>query len=249
MKKTIIALFALTGAAYGATLDLHGTTFKTPDTITGFQGNSGYQSSNYLITEYTYGNLGTNPQVGGLHITGDGCFRLNGTWNNLSINYLYIESSDAVIADGLSGGIPANTALGWANTTSAMVTVNNNGWVDINNSFDRINVNSMQNGSIYLNTNGALTLGDGNSLQNGVTVYATITDTANERTLVTGKDLSNWAGNVILQNADGTEYNAGEYTWEATATGLQIIKAVPEPTTATLSLLALAGLAVRRRRK
>ena len=42
------------------------------------------------------------------------------------------------------------------------------------------------------------------------------------------------------------------YTFDPNVSSLKVVKSalmVPEPTTATLSLLALAGLAVRRRRK
>ena len=44
-------------------------------------------------------------------------------------------------------------------------------------------------------------------------------------------------------------YYSGVTVGEAKTLGINGIKTIPEPTTATLSLLALAGLAARRRRK
>ena len=58
-------------------------------------------------------------------------------------------------------------------------------------------------------------------------------------------DVANWGGAVY--NIGGVDYAA---SLQNTGTALSVhFQAIPEPTTATLSLLALAGLAARRRRK
>ncbi len=64
---------------------------------------------------------------------------------------------------------------------------------------------------------------------------------------ITTLALGGWAGNSDNDKAAGTISSLAIYSGAMTAD--EIAAAVPEPTTATLSLLALAGLAARRRRK
>lgn len=247
MKKTIITLLALCGVAVAedVSITLHGVVFSTPTTLGRFHNNSNYATSNYLIDGNAYGNLGNSPDVGGLYITDGSQFRTNGSYGNISVNYLYLEADDATIVHNLANNVTGT--IGWANNVpDTKVVIKNGGWVDINNAFSRIDVSQMTtSGSIYLNTNGSLTLNS--IIDSDVTVYATITENAVERTLVSG-DYEGWDGSVVLQDINGNIYNGGNFSWEATSEGLKIV-AVPEPTTATLSLLALAGLAARRRRK
>ncbi|MBR5876834.1 MAG: PEP-CTERM sorting domain-containing protein [Akkermansia sp.] len=244
MKKRLILFLAVSGLAMGESITLHGVTFTTPSTLGGFHKNTNYSTGNFVIDGAAYGNLGNNPTVGGLYITDGSSFRVNGSNNNIVLTYLYMESDDAVISDYWSGG---NTGtIGWGNSTSAKIQIKDNGWLDINTSLSRVDVSKMVNGgSIYLNTNGSLTLSK--AIDTDVTVYATITDSATERTLISA-NFEGWTGNVVLLDEQGNVYKSGNYDWEATSAGLMIVS-IPEPTTATLSLLALAGLAARRRRK
>ena len=58
--------------------------------------------------------------------------------------------------------------------------------------------------------------------------------------------------NMILPKGDGIVWNTAYNQWSGqnmAAVTFNAAPAVPEPTTATLSLLALAGLAARRRRR
>ena len=68
-------------------------------------------------------------------------------------------------------------------------------------------------------------------------------NTENKLTEEDEKDLSTWFSNVQA----GTYY----LSYDATSGKVyaEMVATVPEPTTATLSLLALCGLAMRRRRK
>ena len=59
-------------------------------------------------------------------------------------------------------------------------------------------------------------------------------------------------GNMLIGGHVGNNYGAdpkSAWNMDVTVSSLTMYKLVPEPTTATLSLLALAGLAARRRRK
>lgn len=55
--------------------------------------------------------------------------------------------------------------------------------------------------------------------------------------------------NTNLPKGDGIVWNTDYNQWSGQNMAVVTFNAVPEPTTATLSLLALAGLAARRRRK
>ena len=248
MKKTIIALMALTGIAMGD-ITLHGVTFVTASNNGAYHNWSNLETTNWqLLTSgsQTYGNKLT---IGGLYIDENSGLKVNSGSNDVSLNYLYI---DPIIKFATTTAGAVNSVNWSGNGANASLNIMDGGWVDIDNYATRIDLKSMTTGAVYLNTAGALTLksnGTSYTLSDGVAIYATITDTANVRTLLTG-DFSNWNGNVYLMSEDNTAYTAGAYTWEATSTGLQIVVApVPEPTTATLSLLALAGLAARRRRR
>jgi len=232
-------------------IELHGITFSTP-TATGLQNQAGVADANLYLTGGTlYWSNELNRSYSGLYVASDGALRINNTSDAITVNYLYLASNVTI-------GASKNQAVGdvtwnWnlTNASRIQIKATNGGWVDINNDYNaRIDLSSMESGAVYLNTAGALTLsslGNAYTLNNGVNVYATITETANVRTLLSG-DFSNWNGTVHLMTADNAAYNGTEYTWKATAQGLEIV-AVPEPTTATLSLLALCGLAARRRRK
>ena len=249
MKKTILSLLVMAGVAMGD-ITLHGVTFVTASNTGPYHEWDNLGTTNWQLLASgspTYGNKQT---IGGLYIAENSGFKINLQGNDVSLNYLYIDSV-IKFATKTAGAV---NSINWSNNiANASLNIKNGGWVDINNNYaTRIDLKDMNTGEVYLNTAGALTLkrnGNSYTLSDGVAIYATITDTANERTLLTG-DFSNWNGNVYLMNEDNTAYSGTAYTWKATEAGLQIVAApIPEPTTATLSLLALAGLAVRRRRK
>lgn len=251
MKKTLITLLALCGVVAAADIELHGITFSEP-TATGLMNQTNVADANLYLTGGTlYWSDQYNRSYSGLYVASDGALRINNTAEKITVNYLYLASNVTIGAGKAQtvGDVTWNWTL--TNASCIQIQATNGGWVDINNDYNaRIDLSSMESGAVYLNTAGALTLsssGNDYTLNNGVNVYATITETANVRTLLSG-DFSNWNGTVHLMTADNVAYNGTEYTWKATAQGLEIVL-VPEPTTATLSLLALAGLAARRRRK
>lgn len=253
MKKTLFTLFALAGVAVAdspaSSITLHGVVFTAPSgnpLHSAFPSNAAAAAADVYLTGLSYyTNNSKGTAYDGIYLANDAGLKFNHS-SSVAVNHLYL-GSDIKIKAGTKDSVGQ---LNWSGQSDALklnIGSAADAWVDINANYGTaINVSNMSGGALYLNTAGALTLGA--ALNEGVTVYATITDTANERTLLAA-DFSNWNGNVILQNEDGTAYNAGAYTWKATETGLKITKAVPEPATATLSLLALAGLAARRRRK
>lgn len=252
MKKTIIALIALSGMAVAedasvSSVTLHDVTFTAPSAVAlhnAFADADAAKAADIYLTGSSYY---TNKSMGlvynGLYIANDAGMKFNHS-ENVTVNHLYI-GSDIKMRDSTNNVIGA---INWSDTNAPKLKIGSGSgtWVDINADYGTvIDLSAMTSGAVYLNTAGALTLST--ALNSNVTVYATISDTLSMRTLLQA-DFSDWGGNVILQNADGTTYNGGAYIWEATATGLNIMS-IPEPTTATLSLFALISLAARRRRK
>ncbi len=143
----------------------------------------------------------------------------------------YFNGSDGRVADiGTQGSISPGSDFAVFTLTSAVV--------DGVNTF-----------TVYMN---------GTQVAQGSTSATTGTDNSNCETLMTSTlsrlTLGGWSGNSnsgnIAFDIDHLAIHDGALSaTEAQALYADWSKAVPEPTTATLSLLALAGLAARRRRK
>lgn len=162
------------------------------------------------------------------------------------------------IADG--GWVDINRDYGnnisLKNMTSGTVYLNTHG------SLDLTDIETPKSDVATLSTEADLVF-EPYTLADGVDIVAELEDLETPRLLVTG-DLSNWKGTLTLSyGVDKIVYKGGEVT-ESTGVlkgyGIDLsnkeggsyvglTSAVPEPTTATLSLLALAGLCVRRRRR
>lgn len=121
-----------------------------------------------------------------------------------------------------------------------------------------LNANILFTQEAILRMEGALTMGSSISLTTGMTLDLSdhmLTDLYNGEyvTLFTGVDALSVDNEAI---AAGTVVNAtdiftglnNEYTYYMSYDGSNMSLSIPEPTTATLSLLALAALAARRRR-
>lgn len=276
MKKTIIALMALSSIAMAADVTAHGITFTTTDLSKGIQTWTDRAANNYYITGgVSWGNGNGGYDFGGLYVDDQGGMKFNALNYDFNVKYLYLTSGVQI---GASTGDTVGQ-INWSNNNGANFVMINGGWVDINANYgDKIDTSGMTTGSIYLNTAGALTLPEDGVLGNGVTVFATLDLYADAivqatgigivtRTLMTG-DFSNWTGALTLNSHNitqglvemssdefGSGYmngftsaDVGKYYITKSDTGLSINYIVPEPATATLSLLALAGLAARRRR-
>lgn len=267
MKKTIIALLALGGIAMGA--DVGSSTFSgsndyeagtrygkltlTEDMTTGSNTNS--------LSSITFSpavDIISSNSVDNRYFAGDYTVSL---WVETAS-----LSSDQVLF-GYCGSWSANdtgyNGVTW-DADSQALTIGRGQWVSASNTFTYLGSgNSSTTGSLssYLSTGTGLT---------NITLAVKVTDTSwgHQRAdvWVNGTKVqqlasyygdmktttANWKGvQYFVEN--GTKYGTISITNEylTTAEGIASLAGatIPEPTTATLSLLALAGLAARRRRK
>ncbi len=143
-----------------------------------------------------------------------------------------------VTLTGNDNGIYAGTKLHFADISTSQFAYSDRVW---------------KQGTV--NVTGSITLSDINYSRTFITV-------ANMQQADGGWDFSNFSvtdanGNSLTYASDAENIGKAGYFWVEESAFKQgasykatlVAKAIPEPTTATLSLLALAGLAARRRRK
>ena len=259
MKKTIITLLALSASVYGATVGPVDTTDSTLKTYFNFEtGNSQTAGSmsgwNEKLTWNEDGQYGTTSQSHTMYA------------ENLSLNL------------GNSGGLTVSFDIKNLTREGTVLTISNgavgDGWKALLLS---INKNEETQGYTLTSTVGTLTLSAniGNLTDwTTVTVVATTVDktygseTCNVDLYVDGTlanaTTSPWGAHNFVRdglnkvqmgywgNGDNSGYadfdNVLIYGRAMSASEIKGL-VIPEPATATLSLLALAGLAARRRRK
>ena len=118
---------------------------------------------------------------------------------------------------------------------------------------------TLNGGTIIFEENAKLTLVDGAELNLTNTVIEVLVSeetlaglkdgSSDPVTLFETQDVTTDLKGITVNFTDGTNDLTAKVEGTADGTGVVITTIVPEPTTATLSLLALAGLAARRRRK
>ena len=255
MKKTIIILLTLTGVASAA--DVQYVDFSGEGTV-----NAGTTIGNITLSEdMTYGSpsqwydqFGTTPSVnitGGNFYAGDYTLSLwvdtnslSTTGNTLLFAYSGSTSSNAQGYNGIMwNGADQTITMGRGNFTANNMNI---AWDSTNYS-----------------TSSALTLGEGlvnltfavsnNGGNHTADIYINGVKTTTLDAYV-AKMNGGGAGTQMKYHLNtGVDYGTIGLTNEKLTTAEQVIEfaspTVPEPTTATLSLLALAGLAARRRRK
>lgn len=212
MKKTIIALMALSGLALGGvetlTLDFGNTlpadSTEGPLLFTDWEGIKfdGSQTDNL---SYVTDGVGATNLVGNFLLNNDNkyvqySFTLQ---NNTTEEIILSNISFGVFAASAGGGVQGSDRTGVYNLTVGETTYGPQ----------------------------SLTLGLGGAIATASFDFSEITIDAGDSVEVS----LNW-------KRTGGQYYTGLANMSVTAV-------VPEPTTATLSLLALAGLAARRRRK
>ena len=244
MKKTLIALMALTGAAFAGTgtITLNGTTANSPIIAT---------------SELTLANLTTITSVANtnkalLGITLDGGVNnetgqenddLNwsasvGSWSGTCELRIYNKQGGEAISGNSAGSFTYNIDGG---STSTL------------NMKDYFSLKNAVKGAItfaYAGTHATQTA------EGTAVVLSVLYEDGTIKSLYginTGYKYSNNTPIAITYNTDllGTPVVTTNVDWSASSlvAAHSDLLLVPEPTTATLSLLALAGLCARRRRK
>jgi hypothetical protein len=240
MKKTIIALMALAGVASADTInplsDAEGWSYSTGRTgrgnwtltegaLTLTNCNWGQSSAAYDFAESMTGNWDLNATVD--RYDGNAMFSLTLVGNTQAITIGTMEYNSGTAFYGTTGTLDARAYSFKDKWDGGGTTVSGTSLVD--GAF-----NTNKTASIFASTvldaeeNVVLTL----------TIGGTAVETAGVATINLGKDFA-LEGIVICGDGANSTRN-----WNVTS-----LTVIPEPATAALSLLALAGLAARRRRR
>ena len=242
MKKTLITLLALAGVAAAAESDV------TPITL-----------------DVTFGNCAQATPS-------DVTLAIEGGVMTGSVQSLVQTGTSTAVSLQTSGAAGQDAAVFTPNTNVG----NGSPWTATFN-FDNVNkaltsLDSINLGVVLFNSGGDYQTGGqyGASWDGIITFTATITDGTDASPLgtftstlepLTGQDSTPFAVTLGGSSIDLTNVSSFDMKLELTETlsagtfaglssmGFTGTPVVPEPTTATLSLLALAGLAARRRRK
>ena len=223
MKKTIIALMALAGVAMAGTVD---TTFTTTNAVN--TKASKYSAAGFAFTlsgtafSTTSSPVGTEWATTGTMVELTSISLITGSRNDNEPGKHYLVITDT-----------SKNVIGWS--TSANSAVGESTWTFTAGNDKAVTLNT--NTTYYVFAENSYTAGtswtpDSCDLRLGTDGVADYTSGVG--TTYTG---------LSFIKSDGTSE-----TRYAPAVTIKT-KAIPEPTTATLSLLALAGLAARRRRK
>lgn len=267
MKKTLIALMALAGVAVGAqNLTI---TSETTGNFDQLNGNNNNTECNISVTE-----TATIARIDGsginnltkitLTVAADSVFTITGyanlPFNNTSKTY----NTSITLGDNSSFVVGGVLHLGSRNSSYTGIKQNSTITFGDGASITAQSVSTVASagGTSTLTLTANFTSNDMLGLADDA-----LSGTRYERTLITTKNgLTNYStGNISLTAIEeldllgykniGTITNAsalkvGEYGLLYANNTVKLVGSViPEPTTATLSLLALAGLAARRRRK
>ncbi len=247
MKKTIIALFSLTGilqASTVVTLGGYQTSEESPydasfatDTLTLVGGTGATGNINLNFTLNNGDTLASTTSPGGRIFSN---YATSGSWNNSAA----LEEMNRTLGVDISlGQINAlnSTYTGWAASQTSITLTLNSYEVGDNIAFYALVTN--QNAPLtHLSISGLenATYSYATDIGNGYVGNATFSDSAKDWTLV------KVVGTLTERKTITLSSNTGNYKH---GYGMVAYTLVPEPATATLSLLALTGLAARRRRK
>lgn len=234
MKKTIIALMALTGVAAATDTEMSASEFST-------YWENALNSANYeygdtfsltltILDSTNYNNHG----VGGVLQLGENLYLMTQLGNYLGLNSV-ANSNDSI--ERLAGS--AITTVGYENsftvTSTQKIWLSYSGTND-NSGFRNTMPSGVNNVAITLSTDGVnssiyLDFDGSTEYDSNITISDYVLDATKIRLCSTTADADQHIGGGLNFKAANVSYS------------------IPEPTTATLSLLALAGLAARRRRR
>ena len=258
MKKTLIALMALAGVAAADVTTSVFTDLTTTSTVNGITWDSSQGTltagSGYTLATHTGENAQTSLSFT-LNLTQAAAYSSDDLCKLITI-YTKKDNGDAANTYGLwltKNGLSGRWDDGQYNTRGD----NNNiaeysGVVSIDSIISgNSNVYTL-NGEKYITLTLVTDLSASNLDGQADNVGATTYDADGERVWYCEALASSSLHNFTSIELNTNYISAAAITpvlLSPEAAGSQAAKLVPEPTTATLSLLALAGLAVRRRRK
>ncbi len=241
MKKTIIAMLALGGVAFGVTP----TPVEQSITLDGTQATDSRLDMKYS----TNANQTIKTTVDSVTISGVdgyGLYTANASLTFDIQNSLNATSVIKLPTTSASAEVKVKTTISAAELEAIDTECATSRWVVTADIFENIE-GLVTNNHISVTLGGLTGFRDGGIIfdYNG-TYYA-----ASDITFTDGKYASVKANSTALELNDKAVYTALKITAASGASvkGIGFVASVPEPTTATLSLLALAGLAARRRRR
>ena len=233
MKKTIVALLVLASTSFATTeysLGEYNEWFGSAITDTSYS-----VGDDYTLT-FTLGSFdATDPaSYGGTFLTmGDNWGLYTQGWQ-----YLAFDNSNSEDRSNLTTSAGTYTSSN-TQTATGSVAQGAEGW------FYNLGVDGAQENTTV--TVSRLNGTDTVSIQKGETQIASFTITGNSALDAAGFCLNPVRQSTGTGNPTGVNIQAA--TFSANGVERNIALPIPEPTTATLSLLALAGLAARRRRR
>lgn len=239
MKKSLAVLLALTGLATAeTTLPEVGTVITyTSDLSTGNEGGGSYAGVIFTLNpvkdtnrfDYDLGAAYTMPTV--LELTSVTIEGRSGNYNASALQMVVIDDDTKKIV-GISNG----DAQGFSSTNRNMTFT-----------FSDVRLSTVYSSTTNSKWYRALFVSDATA--DSLTLNGTVSSTVSTPLAAQGDGYS------TTNNGGGADWGFVNGTSSAVASTGYVphmtitTKVVPEPTTATLSLLALAGLAARRRRK
>ncbi|MBR4108466.1 MAG: PEP-CTERM sorting domain-containing protein [Akkermansia sp.] len=231
MKKTMIALLAMAGAAFGA--DYTVENIWTVNFGTEY-GDSGYQISGDLNSVGTVWDL--TAVKGGMQ-TGEGRVHLQGgTFGDWSDDFEF--SITLTLGDTISASNDWPVffqLMGNGNDLRVGPYIAESNAVDID-------------GNLAKNSEMAATVAPGGTYTITLTKIGSTVSAAVDGVVSSTGTVSNYSGTISDVFLGGGIHNYYKINSVVHSISMGAVTTVPEPATATLSLLALAGLAARRRR-
>ncbi len=253
MKKTLIALLALAGVAVGAdsTFSLDDALYTSTDgaTITTDTTGDNAISGDFTLTmtlnadavKTIFGSTSNRPTYFYVDTTKNTYITLTNALNNTGFVGMSANNLNSYVAGGT--GDPTRRPM------------NSEGSTPATNNFADSSAGGNVKGKLSSLTDVVLTLTHDDTTS--TSLYATLKFADNTTTQVWGTNTDlKWSNGIgIIESVIiNSSYVKDTYLFKGkvdkdTAFALNAAAIIPEPTTVTLSLLALAGLAARRRRR
>lgn len=257
MKKTLITLMALVGVAAADTIEQF--TFNVTLDKKSYDGYKYTSSSDWVNLSwdnFSASNVGTD--LGLLGITGEGNYGFNhaGTKENTQYGFGVGYTNDTLTLIGRSG-VSQETLFASVVDVSSILgnyTANQLTSLSVSTTVTAQSGSDSWWGLYKMDTLGNVSMFS-NLCNNGTGSHNDLREKTSETITLTSSDLSSIQNTdkliVLYREASkGKSLSISSISYNASVkVSDPVAPAVPEPTTATLSLLALAGLAARRRRK